>query len=826
MSDITEKLKEKIDSANDLAWDLCNNDVTQARKLLEETYRLSTAGEFRESPYHEGQIRSLTGLGYVHRISGDLNKAMQYLIEARQLSEATGLLQAIVFVNFGSLYSLLGDLLQSLQSYEKGLAAARRDKDTRYEINALIGISNIYAMRAEFSEAIDYIEQSLELSTETQDIHGQIRALNNIASIHQIVGNYENAQIMIERALALIDNDNFMFEKIAVLSTIGEIQFSIGNYEQALSNLQQAFSLSERTLIKEPQPSILIYISKIYREQQETEREFDVLHQAIEVSQQLQHFDAQQVCHQRLSAIYECQQDYASALKHYQQFHVIKETAFNEAADQKLKQLRVLYETETHKQAAEIARLRNIELTQTKEAVETANRVKSAFLANMSHEMRTPLNVILGFAQLMQNDSSLSIKNIENLITIIRSGEHLLEFINDVLDMSKIEAAKMDVHFSVFDCYQLFAELESMFSVSVKHKSLEFTIHCSHSVPQWIKTDERILRQILINLVGNAVKFTTRGHVDLRINYSNDRLCFEVEDTGPGIAQEELETLFTPFHQSLQQESTEKGTGLGLAISQAYVQLIGHSYITVTSELNKGSVFRFDIPVEVISRQSRVNSVPSRCTITLEAGHSDYRILVADDHQDSRLALMQFLKSIGFNVEEAADGKQAVKISHTWQPHLIFMDVEMPEMDGYGATRQIKDHNPQIVVIALTSNKFKNEKVNGSGFDDFMLKPFRHDLILETISLYLHVPYGYGDRQIPEAAPMLNDDRMLELLQIQPVLWKQKLHHHAVAGSKNGILKLTEEIQPQHSELAETIRTLAKNYQFEKLITLIEGEAT
>ncbi|MBZ0291196.1 MAG: tetratricopeptide repeat protein [Anaerolineae bacterium] len=822
MSDKIQKLKEKIDATNELAWVLKSNDVKQARTLLEEALQLSTTGEFKESPYHEGFIRNLIGLGYIHRITGDLNEAMNYLTEARQLSEATGLLQSMVFVNLGSVFSLLGDLLQSLQAYEKGLAAARQIADSHYAAEALIGIANVHAMHTDFSEAIEYVKQSLELSKETQNLRGQLHALNNLAAIYQLAGDYENAQITIEEALSLIDNGHFVFEKIFVISTAGEIQFSLGNYQQALANFQRALSLSESTSILEPKPGILVNISKVYKDQEEIELEIEVLHQAIKVSEALQHFDAQHVCHQRLAVIYESQGDFETALEHHKQFHVIKEKLFNEAADQKLRSLQVLYETETHKQQAEIARLKNIELAQAKEAVETANRVKSIFLANMSHELRTPLNAILGIVQLMQYDSSLSPTNNENLRIIVRSGEHLLDLINDVLDLSKIEADKMSVYLSLFDCYQLFDELEAMFSLRVQQKHLVFNIHCAPNVPQWIKADERKLRQVLLNLVGNAVKFTNDGHIDLRINYANDRLYFEVGDTGRGIAQEEVKRLFTPFHQSPRQEAIEEGTGLGLAISQAYVRLMGDGSIAVTSELNRGSRFRFDIPIEVGLPHNRVDSVLFKRVKALKAGQPISRILIADDHADGRIALVRLLRSIGFDVQEAVDGQQAVDVSRAWQPDLIFMDIRMPEMDGYEATRRIKHFNPQIVIIAITSNGFKDEKVNEVGFDDFLLKPLKNDLIFETIAQYLDVKYIYDEIQISKSEPILGDDKIFELLHAQPLLWQQKLHHHAVAGNKNKVLKLVEELHSQHNELADAIRTLVKDYKFERLITLTE----
>lgn len=814
-------LRDEIDALNDRAWSLRNNHVEQARALLEEARELSTTGEFAASPYHKGLIRSLTGLGYIHRISGDLNKAMVCLTEARQLSDATGLLGSIVFVNLGSLYTLLGDLLQGLQAYEKGLAAARQSADSRYETEALMGIANVYAMRTDFPEAIAYVKQSLELSINTRNLSGQLRASNNLAAIYQTAGDYANAQIIIEQALPLIDDQNLVFETIYVLATAGEVQFSLGNYQQALVDLQAALSLSEKAAIVEATPGILVSISKVYREQAEIEQEIDVLHRAIEVSEAFKHLDSQHVCHERLAAIYERRGDFETALKHYKQFHDIKAIIFNEAADQKLKSLQVLYETEAHKQAAEIAHLRNIELAQANEAVEAVNRVKSAFLANMSHELRTPINAIYGFAQLMQYDPNLSTANHENLKAILHSSEHLLELINDVLDMSKIEAEKMTLQPSVFDCCQLFDQLKAMFSASVKQKNLAFSLDCDPDVPRWIKTDERKLRQVLLNLIGNAIKFTAAGRVDLRVAYADARLHFEVEDTGQGIAPEDLAVLFTPFHQAERQEATEKGTGLGLAISQAFVQLLGDGRITVTSELGKGSVFRFDLPVEVSLRAGSEETATPRPVKALATGQPSYRILVADDHADGRTALVQLLRLIGFEVQAAVDGQQAVEASRAWQPHLIFMDLRMPELDGYAAARQIKQRDPQIKIVAVTSNGVADEQVTAAGFDDFMLKPLPTDQLLATIARHLSVRYEY-EAASSSAPTMLEAREVRARLQVQPASWRQAIHYSAMAGNRNEILRLVDELDREDPELAAALRLMMKEYRFEKLIALIE----
>ncbi|MEH2058254.1 MAG: ATP-binding protein [Nostoc sp.] len=371
-----------------------------------------------------------------------------------------------------------------------------------------------------------------------------------------------------------------------------------------------------------------------------------------------------------------------------------------------------------------------------------ANRAKSEFLANMSHELRTPLNAILGFSQMMSRDYSLSNEHQENLAIINRAGEHLLNLINDILEMSKIEAGRITLNRSSFDLIHLLKNLEEMLHLRAASRNLELLFEYTQDIPNYIETDEHKLYQVLINLLENAIKFTDTGSVTLRVrlgtlrqaqciagdtstssvhrwglgsrgergNYSfsplppapcpsasstqspipnSQSLIFEVQDTGCGIAPQEIDLLFDAFEQTEIGRKSQQGTGLGLAISRKYVQLMGGD-ITVSSMPGVGSTFAFDVQIALTCPiEMPTNKIKSQIR-GLAPIEKVYRILVVDDSKESRLLLVKILTSLGFEVMEATDGSEAIANWESWQPHLIFMDMRMPVMDGYEATRMIK----------------------------------------------------------------------------------------------------------------------------------------
>jgi two-component system sensor histidine kinase/response regulator len=316
----------------------------------------------------------------------------------------------------------------------------------------------------------------------------------------------------------------------------------------------------------------------------------------------------------------------------------------------------------------------------------------------MSHELRTPLNAILGFSQLMAHDPGLTTEQQEYLETIGRSGEHLLGLINDVLELSKIDAGGVTLQEESFDLHRLLDGLEEMFRLRAADKRLMLVFDRAPDVPQYVRTDQGKLRQVLMNLLGNAVKFTQEGGITLRVGkgpmgYSpragSVLLHFEVEDTGPGIAPEELDAVFDAFAQTASGQASKEGTGLGLPISLQFVKLMGGD-LTVSSDgmPGQGSLFKFDVQIELVDAADVPTSQPARRVIGLEpdqraADGGPYRLLIAEDREASRMLLTKLLEPLGFEVREAVNGQEALEIWEQWEPHLIWMDMRMPVIDGH-----------------------------------------------------------------------------------------------------------------------------------------------
>jgi signal transduction histidine kinase/CheY-like chemotaxis protein len=475
---------------------------------------------------------------------------------------------------------------------------------------------------------------------------------------------------------------------------------------------------------------------------------------------------------------------------------------------------------------------RTTELSQAKTAAESANRAKSEFLANMSHELRTPLNAILGFSQLLNRETSLTQTQKENLGIINRSGEHLLSLINDVLDLAKIESGKMILNPTDIDLYAVLDLIEEMLAIRAESKGLQFIFEKADTLPQFIKTDDKKLRQILINLLGNAIKFTSSGSVILRVDWADapqPTLQFTVEDTGLGIAPEEMDTLFDAFVQTEAGRQSQQGTGLGLPITKRFIEMMGGN-ITVASRLGQGTTFKFETQVQ-FSEASRIQiQQPSQRVIALEPGQSDYRILVVDDRWENRQLLLKLLQPIGFQVQEASNGQEAIEIWQEWQPHLIWMDMRMPILNGYDTTQYIKTHlqGQATVIIALTASTLEEEKalVLAAGCNDFVRKPFPEGIIFDKMAQHLGVRYLYQTPEVDEpSAPLLTGKLTPEALAVMSEEWLMALSEAAALIDEHLISQLVLQIPQEHEILAQFIQQQVDNFDFDRLMHLAQ-EAT
>ncbi|MEB3831856.1 PAS domain S-box protein [Phormidium sp. CCY1219] len=496
------------------------------------------------------------------------------------------------------------------------------------------------------------------------------------------------------------------------------------------------------------------------------------------------------------------------------------------------------------------------ELERAKEVAESANRAKSAFLASMSHELRTPLNAILGFAQLMQRSSTLLPEHRNHIAIINRSGEHLLTLINDLLNMAKIEAGRTTLNEHEFNLHGFLDNLQKIFALKAKDKHLELVFSINADLPKWAIADEVKLRQVLINLLGNALKFTDVGRVTLRVfprssdlsptspplpstqRQTKVNIAFSVEDTGPGIPETELEDIFQPFLQTRTGKQSQEGTGLGLAIARQFVQLMGGE-LSVSSTLGQGSSFSFTIPLTVTEFTHKKTPLPPPpLAISLAPNQPSYRILIADDRPDNRQLLVQFLSPLGFDIKEAKDGAETLELWQGWHPHVILMDMQMPGISGWEATRQIKGKKPSPngnfipgenlpptpVIIAVTASCFAEDKhaTIAAGCDDAIAKPFKTADILSTLQTHLGVSYIY-ESETPQSLPALTDDNQLhptEILVLSTELI-QRIEQASIRAKLTQLYGAIAEIKPAHPQLAAKLQRLADAFDYQTILNSI-----
>ncbi|MEG4960788.1 MULTISPECIES: ATP-binding protein [unclassified Microcoleus] len=488
-------------------------------------------------------------------------------------------------------------------------------------------------------------------------------------------------------------------------------------------------------------------------------------------------------------------------------------------------------------QLLEATQQQSLQLQQAAWAAEAANVAKSTFLANMSHELRTPLNAILGFSQLMQRSTNLSREQQENIRIINRSGEHLLALINQILDLAKIEAGRITLNPTDFKLSSLLNEVEEMFQLQARDKQLQLIFECSRDIPEYVQTDQLKLRQVLINLLSNAIKFTKEGGIAVRVSsvmegenqqlpISNYQLHFEIEDTGSGMAPDELEKLFQAFVQTKTGATSQQGTGLGLAISQQFVKLMG-GIITVRSEVGRGTTFAFDILVSAVDVAVIQPVQPPRRVIALERNQPRYRILIVDDRSDNRQLLIELLAAFNFELQEASNGIEAIEMWSSFDPHLIFMDMWMPGMDGQEATKRIKAtvKGQATAIIAVSAGNAEEARTVtvSDDCDDFIHKPFRDTEIFATLHKHLGVRYIYDEPEsVPESTQI--EAPTPETVAALPADWLAALEKATIECDLELILIQIEQIGDRNDSLASALAALANEFLFNEILALIHPE--
>ncbi|MCK4704123.1 MAG: response regulator [Gammaproteobacteria bacterium] len=469
---------------------------------------------------------------------------------------------------------------------------------------------------------------------------------------------------------------------------------------------------------------------------------------------------------------------------------------------------------------------RAIELEQARAKAEELDKTKSIFLGHINHELRTPLNSIIGFARLLERSQNTSAKDKEYINTINNSGNYLLKLINHVLDLSKIEAGNTVLNTTDFSLRELLKELENMFSIPANKKHISLNFEVMDNVPAYISCDELKLRQVLINLLNNAIKFTDHGGVKLTVSLTREvdtkkdnsiTLGFVISDTGVGIASQDIPEIFKSFTQASAGKTKSEGSGLGLTISMKLIEMMGGK-ITVESTVDKGSEFRFEVNAQQTENQSAVKNRTGRRVLSIKNSSSKYTILIVDDKTDNRRLLVDLLQPVGFNVVEATNGLEAINMYKSLMPDLILMDIRMPELDGIEAVKHIKLETPgyRSPIIACTAEASDEEAQAAidAGFDGLIRKPFTDEDIFSSISRHLDIEYLYSDTVLLASKSDSEIDQQSIDSKSDTTQLIVELKDAIEIGDMDALNVLVEKIRTSHPAMVEELDVYLQNYDF------------
>jgi signal transduction histidine kinase/CheY-like chemotaxis protein len=516
-----------------------------------------------------------------------------------------------------------------------------------------------------------------------------------------------------------------------------------------------------------------------------------------------------------------------------------------------------LYYWRKLQQEREELKHKKLQLEHDRIRAEAANQTKSQFLANMSHELRTPLNAILGFTQIMSRDPDLQSTHRDYLNIIYRSSEHLLELIDDILDLSKIGAEKMSLDESDFNLYQLINSSVALFQSQAQQKELQLIFRIEPEVPQYVRGDRKKLRSCLVNPLSNAIKFTHDGSITLRVSVAREQqfkaardkfptqpqtsnpnepimIYFEIQDTGVGIIPEELEIIFEAFVQTKSGQKSGKGTGLGLAITRQFVRLMGGE-IVAKSIVGEGTTIEFEVEVTPLDREPKNIENASSVVVGLQPGQPSFRILVVDNNTDSCLLLVTRLNNVGFEVRSVENGLEALIVWDSWQPHLIWMNLRMPIIDGLIATRQIRERERQgktrdqpTVIIGMITNQGNQglDAMLAAGCDHVVRKPISETIALETIAQYLGVCYRYESLPASTSSSVSLaevESFLIAQLSKMPLPWVRSLNQAANEVNEVLVFQLIDQIPNDRVQLAESLLSLAQDFRLDTIVRLTQS---